>query len=187
MRVCVHIGVRIAALIAVHGEETVRAWLSAMMANGVRLYNGNAAVVQALSVGEIEIGLTDTDDVWSAKRNNWPVDMVYETPDKAGAKPGTTQVDGLCGTGPIVLPNTVAKVRGGPHPNEAVRLADFLLSSRVEELLAAGDSKNIPIRPALAEAAAVKAPPSPAELRPDAVAAALPIADRLIDELFGFK
>jgi len=169
---------QLAALIAVHGEETVRAWLSAMMANGVRLYNGNAAVVQALSVGEIEIGLTDTDDVWSGQRNAWPVDMVVEAVDPPGRK-----VRGLRSEGPLVIPNTVGRVRGGPHPNEARRLADYLLSAPVERLLAASDSRNIPIRPDLAKEFIASAVASPWSPDPARILEALPIADRLTAEL----
>ena len=48
--------------------------------------------------------------------------------------------------GLIVIPNTVSLVTGGPHPEAARRLVDFLLSKQVEEMLAAGDSAQIPVR-----------------------------------------
>jgi iron(III) transport system substrate-binding protein len=46
----------------------------------------------------------------------------------------------------LLIPNTVAKVRGGPHPTEAGKLIDYLLSEETEEILARSDCHNIPVR-----------------------------------------
>ena len=56
---------QIAALVALHGLAATREWLQAMQDNGIKLYDGNSGVVTALRNGEIEVGLTDTDDVWA--------------------------------------------------------------------------------------------------------------------------
>ncbi|GJQ28883.1 MAG: hypothetical protein HBSAPP03_07670 [Phycisphaerae bacterium] len=169
----------IAALVAMHGSEATAAWLAALKDNAVRLYDGNSSVVQALSVGEIEVGLTDTDDVFSARANTWPVAFVFESVDKPTAK-----VQGLPSLGPVVIPNTVGLVRGSPHPVEARRLADFLLSEEVERLLAASDSRNVPIRPALAKELAVPTLDAAAPATPEQCAAAMEEADRLIARYF---
>jgi iron(III) transport system substrate-binding protein len=131
------------ALLVLCGAESLESWLREMRANGLRLYDGNASVVRAVAYGEIDIALTDTDDVWAGQRNNWPVELVFERPDE-GEHPG------LCSFGPMLVPNTVARVRGGPNPETAAILIDFILSERVERMLAESESGNIPVRPALA-------------------------------------
>ncbi len=172
----------IAVLVSVCGEEATRTWLQAMRDNGLKMYDSNSAVVQALATGEIDVGLTDTDDVWAAQRENSPVAMVYETADPP-ARPGV-KIAGLPAIGPVVFPNTVARIRGGPHPNEARKLADFLLSAQVEEILANSDSRNIPIRPELAKKFEMLTVPNPAQVDAAAVAQALPASDRLISDVF---
>jgi iron(III) transport system substrate-binding protein len=111
--------------------------------NDVRLYDGNSAVVRAVSQGEIDAGITDTDDVVAGQRERWPVDMSVE--------PIGFAAWGLSGRGTLVIPNTAALVKGGPHPKEAAALLDFLLSAKVEELLAKSESQNRPIRSKLAQ------------------------------------
>jgi iron(III) transport system substrate-binding protein len=173
----------IAALIANHGLSATREWLQAMLDNGLRLYDGNSAVVMALARGEIELGLTDTDDVWAAQREHQPVELMYETVDKP-VPAGGIAPKGLPSVGPFVIPNTVGRIRGCPHPNEAGKLADFLLGSRVESMLAESDSHNIPIRPELAKKFDRQTVPNPAQVDAKLVAEALPQADSLINELF---
>src|SRR5690606_15422723 len=113
-----------AAIAHEHGPDALRAWLRAMAANGVRLYDGNATIVRAIAHGEIDLGLTDTDDVWAAQRNGWPVAMVFERRDE----PAPSDPAALFSRGPLLIPNTIALVRGGPNPDAARRLVDFLLS-----------------------------------------------------------
>jgi iron(III) transport system substrate-binding protein len=131
-----------AALAASCGPEALRAWLVAMESNGLRLYDGNSSVVRAIAQGEIDIGLTDTDDVWAAQREGWPIGLSFETPDGPGAG-GVPS--GLCSRGPMLIPNTVALVKGAPHPVQARALIDFLLGADVENQLARSDSHNLPV------------------------------------------
>lgn len=112
------------------GEERFRGWLTAMKANGLRVYSGNSAVVRAIADGEIDAGLTDTDDVWTGQREGWSVECVYEEPA-------------------LVIPNTVALVKGGPNPGAGRVLIEFLLSPEVEVLLGRSDSHNTPVRAGL--------------------------------------
>ncbi len=134
-----HMGI----LVNAWGADGFRAWLEAMKANGLRLYDGNATIVRAVRLGEIDIGLTDTDDVWVGQRNRWKVEPIFE-------KQGIERL-GLTSMGPVLLPNTVAMVAGGPNPDNAARLIDYLLSERVEILMAESDSRNIPVHPNLQE------------------------------------
>ena len=82
--------------------------------------------------GRVAFGFTDTDDYNVAKTvKEWPVDVVF--PDK----------DGM---GTLLIPNTVALIKGGPNAENAKKLIDFLLSPEVEQFLAESRSAQIPVR-----------------------------------------
>jgi len=125
--------IHMAILLDRWGQDAFDEWLEALKANRIRLYDGNASVVKAIAMGEIDVGLTDTDDVWAGQANGWRVDLVYEGID--ANKPWASQ-------GPIWIPNTVAIIKGGPSPDSASKLAAFLVSARVEALLEASPSGN---------------------------------------------
>ncbi len=160
------------------GDAYYDAFLMGLADNGTRLLpGGNAAVVQAVADGEADIGLTDTDDVWAAQRRGLNVELVYPRHGLEGAKGGGT----------LLIPNTVARVRGGPNPGSAARLIDFLLSEQVERMLAESVSHNVPLRPAVAEDYPQYAVPDPLRVDPARVAAQLSRAieqamDRLAPE-----
>lgn len=127
-----------AALFQVLGPARARAHFRALHENGVRIVDGNAVVADWVARGEVKVGVTDTDDAFSRIRDGKPLRMLY--PDQEGI-------------GALVIPNTVALIRGAPHPTDARRLIDYLLSRNVEAMLARGDSRQIPLR------TAVPAPP----------------------------
>lgn len=119
------------------------AFLMGLRANEVKMLpSGNAGVVRAIASGEADIGLTDTDDVWAARAQGHNLALVY---------PPHSHEDET-GNGTLLIPNTVGRVRGGPNPEAAGRLIDFLLSEGVERMLAESVSHNVPLRPGLAEA-----------------------------------
>lgn len=119
-----------------YGPDRANEILLALRRNDVRLVEGNSTVVKMVATGQADIGFTDSDDVYAAQRNGWPVAMNYL--DQGG-------------DGPLAIPNTAAVINGAPHPKQARRLMDFLLSERLEEMLAQSDSHNAPIHPAVAE------------------------------------
>jgi len=119
-----------------YGPERARAILEGLKANEVRLAAGNSTAVRMVATGQADICFTDTDDVYAAGRNGWPVAM--NMLDQGG-------------DGTLTIPNTAAMIEGGPHPEEAKELMDFLLSERLEELLAQSDSHNYPVNPSVAE------------------------------------
>lgn len=131
-----------AALLATTGATGFREWLKAMDANRMKVYSGNSTVVRAVSDAEIDIGLTDTDDVWASQRNGGRVRAVFELADEGPTGPAQE----LASPGPMLIPNTVAMVRGGPNPDGARRLIEFLLGGRAEHVLAMSSSHNIPVR-----------------------------------------
>ena len=121
-------------------------WLEALKANGVRLYDGNATVVRAVAMGEIDVGLTDSDDVWSGQKNKWDVEIARSEREPTDIPPASRfylPVDR------ILIPNTVAVVRGAPNPELARQLAAYLTSPAVERLLYESSSGNHPVNAAL--------------------------------------
>jgi iron(III) transport system substrate-binding protein len=116
-----------------YGFNRARKILQALKANRIRLVDGNSTAVRMVATGQADICFTDTDDVYAAQRNGWPVAMNFL--DQAGE-------------GPLAIPNTAAVISRAPHPKEARVLMDFLLSEKLEEMLVLSDSHNTPIHPA---------------------------------------
>ncbi len=149
-----------AALVAAHGAEAFEAWLAAMVDNDMRIFDGNATAVRAVAQGQIDLCLTDTDDVWAGQRNDWPVDLVYERPG------------GEISRGPLLIPNTAGLIAGAPNREGGLELLKFILSPDVERLLAESDSHNAPVRPALGAEFSQWAIPEPWLVEAPAIAAA---------------
>lgn len=119
------------------------AFIEGLVANGVRMLpSGNAGVVEAVAKGEADVGMTDTDDVWAAQAREFNVQLIY---------PSHNVEQEAAGAGTLLIPNTAAIINGAPHPVQAARFMDFLLSERVERMLAESTSHNVPIRAQLAE------------------------------------
>jgi iron(III) transport system substrate-binding protein len=122
-------------------EPAARTFLEALAkrereGKGLKLVNSNGQVMRLVKETEnkVAFGLTDTDDSWIAIEQGAPVAMVY--PDQGEGQPGA-----------MLIPNTLALVKGGPHPDAGKRLLEWLASPEVEARLAAGRSAQIPLRP----------------------------------------
>ncbi len=126
----------VASWFAHYDTAKAKETLEALKANEIRLVAGNSTAVRMVATGQADVCFTDTDDVYAAQRNDWPVAMNYL--DQGG--------DGV-----LTIPNTAALVKGGGNPEEAVELMEFLLSEQLEKMLLSSDSHNCPIRPSLAE------------------------------------
>jgi iron(III) transport system substrate-binding protein len=161
---------QLAALVAVHGETATQKWLLALKAAQVRLYDGNSAVVRGIAQAEIDVGLTDTDDVWSAKREKWPVEMVFEVVDPPQRLPDAGTLgngaihEGLASMGPLRICNTAARVKGMTSTSEQIAanaVLDLLRSKTFEIAMAQSDSRTMPLDAELAQAFAQNAIPAP--------------------------
>lgn len=150
-----------AALFVHYGPERAREILKALKRNEIRLVDGNSTAVRFVATGQADACLTDTDDVYAAQRNGWPVAMNYLRHGEAG---------------PLVIPNSVAIIAGAPHPDAAAMLARFLLGEETERLLAASDSHNTPVRASVAQAFPRYAIDDPLPVEYGAVANQLPEA-----------
>lgn len=110
-----------AALFATLGEDEARRFFEALKANDVRVAGSNGEVRRLVVAGEVTFGLTDTDDAYEAVKDGAPVAIVY--PDQQGM-------------GTLVMPTSVILIRGGPNPDAARQLADFLVSPEAEQMMA---------------------------------------------------
>jgi len=133
-------------LYTVMGDDAARAWFKGLHDNGSLFPSGNGPLARAVATGQSAFGFTDTDDFEKVRADGRPVERVF--PD---------QGDG--GIGALLIPNTVALVTGGPRQDLGRQLVDFLLSKRVEAMLAAGDSRQIPVRADVARPPGVVGPP----------------------------
>jgi iron(III) transport system substrate-binding protein len=135
----------VAALFASIGEEETWKFLKALKENDVVLTGGNAQVMKMVASDDPDapvFGLTDTDDFRKAEiRNNPKVVAIY--PDQEGM-------------GTMVIPNTVALIKGGPNPEMAKKFIDFLLSEAIESELAHGRAAQIPVRKSVKRPAHVR-------------------------------
>lgn len=113
------------------GQEPAQDLLKKMAETAVVL-PGNHDVAVAVAEGQLDIGLTDTDDAIVEIEKKRPVRIMYlDQPS----------------TGTLFLPNTLGLIKNAPHPGPAKKLIDYLLSEEVEMKLANGPSAQIPLNP----------------------------------------
>jgi iron(III) transport system substrate-binding protein len=134
-----------ACLFAAWGDEKAKAFFQGLKANEVQVLSGNKQVATAAGSGQIAFGLTDTDDAMGEIEAGSPVVIVY--PDRKPDELGT-----------LFIPNTLAIIKGAPHPDAARALADHLLSPEVEAGLANGPSAQIPLLKSTEASARVETP-----------------------------
>ena len=139
-----------ACLFAAWGDERAEEFFRAVKEN-CRVLGGNKQVARAVADGELAFGLTDTDDAIVEIEAGMPVANVF--PDQEPA-------DGGEALGTLMIPNTLAIIRGAPQRKEAELLLDYLLSPAVEGRLAGGPSAQFPLNPAVKERSRV-APQEP--------------------------
>lgn len=112
------------------GGEAVKEWHADWRKRGVIEASSNGETRDLVAAGTCHIGWTDTDDAFSAMYDGKPVTLLpYRLPT------GQT----------IAMPNTVAMIKGCKHPEAAKQLIDFLLSAKVEQMLANSDARQIPL------------------------------------------
>jgi iron(III) transport system substrate-binding protein len=151
----------VASWFAHYGPERAREILGQLKANAVRIVSGNSTAVRMVATGQADICFTDTDDVYAAQRNEWPVALNFLNQR---------------GEGVLAIPNTAALVRGGPHPETASKLMEFLLGETLERMLVQSDSHNSPVHASVASEYEQYAIPHALEVDYERVAAYLPEA-----------
>jgi iron(III) transport system substrate-binding protein len=126
-----------ACLFQAWGPEKARDYFERLKANDVQIVAGNKQVAVGVGLGQFDAGLTDTDDALAEIDQGRPVTMIFLDADAAEGS----------GLGTLFIPNTIALIKNCPHPEDAKKLIDYLLSPEVEAKLAQGESRQIPLNP----------------------------------------
>jgi iron(III) transport system substrate-binding protein len=90
------------------GVNRWETWCRALQANQPRIVDGNSVVVRFVGRGEAWIGLTDSDDIAAGQRAGLPIAALPLTEES------------------LLIPNTVAIIRGARNPSAAQSLFDYL-------------------------------------------------------------
>ena len=159
----------VASWFAHYGPPRAMQILKGLKDNGVVPNGSNSTTVNQVANGLADLAMTDTDDIYAAQRKGWPIGLAWL--DQGGE-------------GVLTFPHTVALVKGGPHAEEAKARMQFLLSEAVEEMIAASDAHNTPVRPQLAAKFQEYAIPKPLDVDYGRVAEQLPAAVQAVDEVF---
>ena len=122
----------VASLFAYLNPDSAKNLFLRLKQNDIRIESGNKSCAVNVGNGQLAAALTDTDDAIEELRAGSPVKIIY-----VDAEPGQR--------GALFIPNTVALIQNCPHPDEGKLLIDYLLSEDVENMLAQGDSAQIPL------------------------------------------
>jgi iron(III) transport system substrate-binding protein len=123
---------QMAALFTIWGDDKGKQFLNDLKANGVKISTSNGESADLVASGEFDFSLVDSDDSIARARQGKNVATIY--PDQ-----------GPNGIGTLVVPNGVALIKKGPHPEHARKLIDCLLSKETEKKLAFADCAQIPL------------------------------------------
>jgi iron(III) transport system substrate-binding protein len=123
-----------AALFQMLGSQRAREYYRQRKANQTLIVDGNSVAAERTARGDVLVGQTDTDDAFIRTDQKRPLEVIF--PDQQGF-------------GTLLIPNTVAQVKGGPHPEMAQKLMDFLLRPETELMLAKLPSRQLPLHPGL--------------------------------------
>jgi iron(III) transport system substrate-binding protein len=152
-----------AALFALWGDEKAKQFFLDLKTNQIAILDSNGRTRDEVANGNYAWGLTDTDDANGGIEDGRPIKWLF--PD---------QLEGQIGT--LIIPNTLALIKGCPHPEAGKKLIDFLLSPEVEAMLAEMRSIQIPLNPAVKTSEKVPALHTVRPMQPDfeAIAQKLP-------------
>ncbi|HEX9890323.1 MAG TPA: iron ABC transporter substrate-binding protein [Nitriliruptorales bacterium] len=110
----------VSAMRLVHGDDETLAWLEGLVANDVRTYPNNNAIVDAVSRGEVEMGLVN---------HYYNVRFLEEDPDLPSRNHRLPDGD----IGALVIPSSISVLASSGRREAAERLVAFLLSQQAQE------------------------------------------------------
>lgn len=117
----------VAALYAEWGHDRAHDYFVRLKANDPVIAGGNSHVRDLVARGVVDVGLTDTDDVWVGLDRGDPIAMVPAEPI-------------------VLIPNSAALVRGAKRGDAARAFLDFLLHEERERMMAEGRARQMPVR-----------------------------------------
>lgn len=124
----------IAGLFTLWGDACAKDFMEGMKKNQVKVSTSNGETADMVASGEFEFGLADSDDAISRIRKGNPVDIIY--PDQGEGEIGA-----------LIVPNAILLIKNAPHPENAKKLIDYILSKETERKLAFSDAAQIPLHP----------------------------------------
>lgn len=120
-----------AALYALLGDEKAKQYYQNLENRGIRIVDGNSVVRDMVVTGELDWGITDTDDADGAVKSGAKVKVVYPDQDDMGT---------------LIVPNTVALVKGSRNTAEGKELIEYLTCKEIEQKLTDVGFIQIPCR-----------------------------------------
>ncbi|MFO7245332.1 MAG: iron ABC transporter substrate-binding protein [Bacillota bacterium] len=114
----------VTAMRVVYGDDETRRWLEGFIANEPRVYPNNAAQVEAVAAGEIDLGLVNHYYLYQLKAQygeDYPAANYYLPDGDIGA---------------LINVAGVGVLQTAPNPEAAMRLVDFLLSEEAQRYFA---------------------------------------------------
>jgi iron(III) transport system substrate-binding protein len=118
------------------GDDGFERFFELLQQNDVKWLASNGATMRETVAGHVAWAFTDTDDYHVARTKGHNVACVF--PDQGEGQLGT-----------MLIPNSVALVKGGPDPEGSRRLIDRILAAETEALLATAAGAQIPLRPSV--------------------------------------
>ena len=109
----------VTAMRQLEGEETTGTWMKELAANEPRTYANNNAIVEAVSRGEVEMGLV----------NHY---YNYRFQQESPGTPSRNHSFAGDDVGSLVIPSTASVLAGTDKTDEATRFLDFLLSAEAQ-------------------------------------------------------
>jgi iron(III) transport system substrate-binding protein len=113
----------ITAMRAIEGEQATERWLRAMVANGVRSYANNNAIVEAVGRGEVDMGLVN---------HYYNYRFLEEDPGLPSRNHQFDDGD----IGNLVIPSSVSVLAASERQDDARRFIDFLLGEESQRYFA---------------------------------------------------
>jgi len=111
------------------GNERWQSWCRALAANKPFLVDGNSVAAKLTAKGDAWIGLTDSDDIAAEQREGAPIVALPLTEES------------------LLIPNTIALMRGAPHRRSAEELLEYLQRPEVAgELIAARALEGVSVQ-----------------------------------------
>src|SRR5215210_683948 len=111
----------IAAIFTQLGDDKAKQFLEDLKSNGVIIASSNGDVKKKVATGEVQMGLTDTDDANEALKEGTPVKAIFLDQNSFGN---------------LIVPNTVSLIKSSPNNENGKKVIDFLLSVETEKMLA---------------------------------------------------
>lgn len=110
----------VTALRAQVGEERAEQWLRDMIANGAKAYPKNTPIIEALSAGEIDLGLPNHYYLFRFKKGNssYPVEQTYFKENDPGN---------------LVNVAGIGLLKSSENPGTALKFIAYLLSAKAQQ------------------------------------------------------